>query len=83
MSTDYDCWHEGHDDVTVDQVIAVLQANVALAKRIIRLAVPRLAAMERPEAVRNALRNAIMTASDRIPPDRRAALHLLVREYLG
>ncbi|MEC7983729.1 MAG: S-methyl-5'-thioadenosine phosphorylase, partial [Myxococcota bacterium] len=29
MSTDYDCWHEGHDDVTVEQVIAVVKANVA------------------------------------------------------
>ena len=36
MSTDYDCWHDGHDDVTVEQVIAVLQANVALARRVVR-----------------------------------------------
>jgi 5'-methylthioadenosine phosphorylase len=44
MATDYDCWHEGHDDVTVDQVVAVLRANVSLAKRIISSAVPLIAA---------------------------------------
>ena len=27
MVTDYDCWHPGHDAVTVDQVVAVLGKN--------------------------------------------------------
>ena len=27
MVTDYDCWHDDHDAVTVDQVIAVLQSE--------------------------------------------------------
>ena len=27
MVTDYDCWREGHDDVTVDQIVAVLHQN--------------------------------------------------------
>jgi 5'-methylthioadenosine phosphorylase len=35
MSTDYDCWHEGHDDVTVEQVVRVARKNVATAQRII------------------------------------------------
>jgi 5'-methylthioadenosine phosphorylase len=35
MATDYDCWHEGHDAVTVSAVIAVMQSNVAKAKEII------------------------------------------------
>ena len=47
MATDYDCWHEGHDDVTVEQVVAVLQANMSLAKRIVA-AVPLIAAHDGP-----------------------------------
>ncbi len=39
MATDYDCWHEGHDDVTVDAVIAVMRANVAKAQKVLRHAV--------------------------------------------
>ena len=27
MVTDYDCWHEEHDSVTVDQIVAVLLKN--------------------------------------------------------
>jgi 5'-methylthioadenosine phosphorylase len=36
LATDYDCWHEGHDAVTVDAVIAVLKQNVANAQRIVK-----------------------------------------------
>jgi 5'-methylthioadenosine phosphorylase len=35
MATDYDCWHPHHEAVTVDQVIALVNANAALAKRIV------------------------------------------------
>src|SRR5581483_3859134 len=38
LATDYDCWHETEEDVTVEQVIAVLTKNVENAKRIIRRA---------------------------------------------
>ena len=33
LSTDYDCWHESEEDVTVEAVIAVLMKNVETAKR--------------------------------------------------
>ena len=33
LATDYDCWHEGHDDVTVDAVVATMKKNVVLAKQ--------------------------------------------------
>jgi 5'-methylthioadenosine phosphorylase len=36
MVTDYDCWHEDHEHVTVDQIIAVLQRNAANAQALIR-----------------------------------------------
>src|SRR6185312_5109302 len=32
MVTDYDCWHPGHDDVTVEMVLSVLDANAARAR---------------------------------------------------
>ncbi len=43
MVTDYDCWHPGHDDVTVEAVIAVLQENAARARSLIEAVVPLLA----------------------------------------
>ena len=44
MVTDYDCWHEDHDAVTVDQVVAVLLQNAENARALVRAAAPRIAA---------------------------------------
>jgi len=44
MVTDYDCWHPSHDDVTVDQIIAVVTANAEKARTLVRASVPLLAA---------------------------------------
>ncbi len=43
LATDYDCWHSGHDDVSVEAVVAIIQQNVATARNIIREAAKRLA----------------------------------------
>ena len=45
MATDYDCWHEGHDDVSVDAIVQIMQKNVEGAKRLIRAAAPQAAAL--------------------------------------
>ncbi len=39
MVTDYDCWREGHDDVTVEQIVAVLHQNAANACKVVKAAV--------------------------------------------
>lgn len=83
MATDYDCWHSAHDAVTVDQVVAVLRANVALAQRAIACAVPRIAAFQGPRPVENAAEHAVMTSPDRIPADRREALAVIAGQFLG
>jgi 5'-methylthioadenosine phosphorylase len=82
MSTDYDCWHEGHDDVTVEAVVAVIKANVARAKAIIAGVAPMIAAHQGPPPMHQAMKGAIMTAPQAIPAERRAALDLLIGKYL-
>ena len=42
MVTDYDCWREGHDDVTVEQVVAVIHQNAENAGKVVRAAVAAL-----------------------------------------
>ncbi|MBN9579584.1 MAG: S-methyl-5'-thioadenosine phosphorylase, partial [Alphaproteobacteria bacterium] len=42
MVTDYDCWHEDHDHVTVDQVVKVLVANADNARRLVMAVAPKL-----------------------------------------
>ncbi len=66
MVTDYDCWHPGHDHVTVDAVIAVMQANAAGARALVRAAVPAIAAEVGggcKTGCAHALQYAVMTAA--------------------
>ena len=81
LATDYDCWHEGHDDVSVDAVVAIIKQNVATARQIIRESV-RSMAVVRSCACSEALRFAIMTAPDAIPAATRTKLSLLLDKYL-
>ncbi len=83
MATDYDCWYEGHDDVTVEQVIAVLRANVDTARRIIRLAAPKVAAHDGSPPMGRALANAIISDPAALSPERRAALWPIIGRELG
>jgi 5'-methylthioadenosine phosphorylase len=83
MATDYDCWHEEHDDVTVEGIVEIMNRNVGNARNLIRAAVPRLAGAPRTCGCARALRGAIMTAPERVPPEARARLGLLIDKYLG
>lgn len=79
LATDYDCWHEGHDAVTVDQVIATLQANIANARRIVRAV-----AEQPPEGAcpsQDALRFAVMTQPSVMPAEARQRLALFLDRY--
>lgn len=80
MVTDYDCWHEGHDAVTVEQVIAVLHQNSANAARAVREAVAAMP-QERTCACTTALKYAILTSPEAIPAATRKKLDLLLGKY--
>ena len=81
LATDYDCWHPDHDNVDVAAVIQTLQANVALAKEIVKIAAGRIPTEPDPH-VEGASKYAVMTAPDLIPADRREALQPIVGKYL-
>jgi len=81
LATDYDCWHEEHDDVSVEAVVAIIQQNVATARKIIREAVKNLGG-QRSCACGEALKFAIMTDRKLIPEATREKLSLLIGKYL-
>jgi 5'-methylthioadenosine phosphorylase len=82
MATDYDCWHEGHDAVTVNAVIAVMQRNVAKAKEIIvELAQVVPDPSGRPAS--SALAGAIITNPDSISAAARDKLRPLIGKYVS
>ncbi|MDW7711392.1 MAG: S-methyl-5'-thioadenosine phosphorylase [Deferrisomatales bacterium] len=82
LVTDYDCWHETEEEVTVEAVLSVLRHNVETAKRIIREAAASLPA-ERSCACAEAARYAILTAPEQVPPETRRAVDLFYGKYLG
>src|SRR6202020_59987 len=75
MVTDYDCWHDGHDDVTVDQIVAVIHQNAENAAKVVRAAV---AAMPKDKncGCGDALKYAILTDRKAIPPATREKLSI-------
>jgi 5'-methylthioadenosine phosphorylase len=82
MVTDYDCWREGHDDVTVDQIVAVLNQNAANAAKVVRAAVASMPT-ERTCPCASALQFAILTNPAAIPVETRERLDLLIGKYLN
>lgn len=85
MVTDYDCWHDGHDAVTVDAVIQVMQANAEAARRLVRAVVPTLGVPRGPcpAGCDRALQYAIVTAPDQRDPALMARLDAIAGRVLG
>jgi 5'-methylthioadenosine phosphorylase len=83
MVTDYDCWHQEHDSVTVEMVIANLQANATLAQTIVRLAGERIGAQRPSSSAHRALRHALMTPASHVPAETRQRTELFTAPYWG
>jgi 5'-methylthioadenosine phosphorylase len=83
MVTDYDCWREGHDDVTVDQIVAVMHQNADNASKVVRSAVAAMPVdMTKGCACVDALKYAILTDRKVIPEATKQKLSLLLDRYL-
>lgn len=81
LVTDYDCWHPGHDAVTVEAVIEYLGKNVRNAQVIMREAVKDLATRPRECKCGSALKNAIFTAPDLWPEATTRRLAAIIEKY--
>ena len=84
MVTDYDCWHPGHDAVTVDMVVGHLLANTEKAKALIRSVVPLLSGHVGPcrQGCQQALDQALITAPERRDPQLLARLDAVAGRVL-
>ena len=81
LVTDYDCWFEGEEDVTLEQVLSNVKRNVETAQAIVRKIVPALD-LECDCGCRHAVEFAINTPADLIPEATRQKLDLLIGKYL-
>jgi len=79
--TDYDTWHETEESVTIEIALANLARSADIAKKIINMAAARI-----PEGrecgCAGALKNAIITAPEKIPERMKKELDLLIGKYI-
>lgn len=81
LVTDYDCWHEEHDAVSVGTVVEYLNKNVRNAQVIMREAIKRLGEKPRGCSCGSALKNAIFTAPDLWPEATTKKLEAIIKKY--
>ncbi|HEY0544595.1 MAG TPA: S-methyl-5'-thioadenosine phosphorylase [Pyrinomonadaceae bacterium] len=81
LVTDYDCWHEEHDAVSVETIVEYLNKNVRNAQLIMREAVRQLADQPRACGCGAALKNAIFTAPDLWPDATKKKLEAIIGKY--
>ena len=85
LVTDYDCWHETEEDVTVDAVLGILRRNAAMGQEVIRRAVARLggAGAAAECRCREALADALITDRTAVPAATVKRLEPIVGKYLA
>lgn len=82
LVTDYDCWHEAEEDVSVEALIENLQANSALAAGVLKAAIRDLPRGARSCSCASALRHAIITPPHAVSAEARERLRPIVGRYL-
>jgi 5'-methylthioadenosine phosphorylase len=82
MVTDYDCWHEEHDAVTVDQIILTLTQNADNARKLVREVIRGFPSL-RTCKCGSALKHAIITDPKMISTEIKEKLGLLIGKYTG
>jgi 5'-methylthioadenosine phosphorylase len=80
LVTDYDVWHEEHDAVTVEAVVANLMKNVATAREVLRRVIP-LVPESCAQGCPDALKTAVITDPRAFPPRVRRKLALLLDRH--
>jgi 5'-methylthioadenosine phosphorylase len=79
--TDYDTWHETEESVIIEVIIANLARSAATAKGIVRTAAARIPQNRECDCAQ-ALKNAIITAPEKIPRQMKRDLRLLIKKYV-
>jgi 5'-methylthioadenosine phosphorylase len=81
LVTDYDCWHPGHDAVSIETVVEYLNKNVRNAQLILREATRLMKDSERSCKCGSALQHAIFTAPNLWPEATTKKLEAIIKKY--
>ena len=84
MVTDYDCWHNQHDDVDVEQIIKTLNKNSNNAKSLVKNIInilPKYISKEK-DPTENILDKSIITQKKDWNKKTKKKLEIILRRYL-
>ena len=81
MSTDYDCWHEEHDDVSVEMIIQNLNTNANLAKKIVTDFAKYISKKRPISLAHSALKDALITPKDKVPKQTKNKIKIFTDKY--
>ncbi|MBU3916624.1 S-methyl-5'-thioadenosine phosphorylase [bacterium] len=82
LATDYDCWHESEEEVTIEAILAVMSKNVTNTKAILKELIINFKPIDPECKDQRALRGAIMNAPESIPPEAKERCSLLIKKYI-
>ena len=78
--TDYDCWHQSHDSVTLDEILSNLKNNVANSKTLLKEFISLVG--DETCSCQQALKNSIITRPEFIPQETKKKLDILINKYI-
>ncbi|MFV0390077.1 MAG: S-methyl-5'-thioadenosine phosphorylase [Pyrinomonadaceae bacterium] len=81
LVTDYDCWHDEHDSVTLEMVVGYLTKNVRNAQLVLKEAVKRVNAKETPNQFAGTTQSAIFTQPEHWNPETAKKLDAIIGKY--
>ena len=81
MVTDYDCWHQSEEEVSIEQIIKIMQANSKTVQRLLLHLFEQITP-DFPHTQKNALQYAIVTNPEKIPQSTREELDIIIGRYL-
>jgi 5'-methylthioadenosine phosphorylase len=82
LVTDYDCWHNDHESVTVEMVIQNLHKNAVNAQQVIQNTVAKIAANPPKSEAHHALKTSILTDLSNVSDLSRDRLKVILQKYL-
>ncbi len=82
LVTDYDCWREEEDNLSIEMIIDNLTQNTGKVKEVIRTVIPDIATMDRTCPCGTALNNTIITQKEMIPDKVKKDLAVIIDKYL-
>ncbi len=81
MVTDYDCWNQNCENVSVEMVIENLQENANFAKSIISAVAKKVSSLRPPSSFHNALKDALVTPEEHVPDKTKSKIKLFTDKY--